>query len=92
MELTSDELEKLEEYAALFLTVDEISLLLSIDARAFKIELKKVDSDIAKRYFHAKIQSKLDIRRQVINYAKRGSPQAELTVKEYISNQTLSER
>jgi IS30 family transposase len=92
MELTEEDLARLEEYAGLFLSVDEIAILLNVNVKDLRIELKRDNSEIGKRYFHAKLMSQLEIRRQVINFAKKGSPQAENSVREYMKKQVLSEK
>ncbi len=91
MEENKTTLELIEEYAGLFLTIDEISLLLDLDPIQFRREISAGKSDNAKAYQKGKLQSMLEMRRQTVMFAKKGSPQAEAFVQEYIASQKQNE-
>lgn len=91
MEENKTILELIEEYAGLFLTIDEISLLLDLDPIQFRREISAGKSAYAKAYQKGKLQSMLEMRRQTVMFAKKGSPQAEAFVQEYIANQKQNE-
>jgi hypothetical protein len=91
MEDNKTNLELIEEYAGLFLTIDEISLLLDLDPIQFRREISAGKSDNARAYQKGKLQSMLEMRRQTVMFAKKGSPQAESFVQEYIANQKQNE-
>lgn len=91
MENEKTTLELIEEYAGLFLTIDEISLLLDLDPILFRREISAGQSAHAKAYLKGKLHSMLEMRRQTVMFAKKGSPQAEAFVKEYIDIQKQNE-
>lgn len=87
-----DEIEKeIEEYAGLFLTVDEISLLLDIDPAELRRDIRHGKSERARAYNRGKLKSILEVRRQTVAFAKKGSPAAEELVQGYIVKQKNNE-
>jgi hypothetical protein len=89
--MDKDLLEKIEEYASLFFTVDEISLMLELDATVFRREVRSAKSEMAKAYHKGKLRTMIEIRRLTVEFAKKGSPQAEAFVKDYIEKQEENE-
>jgi len=75
---------QVQEYAGLFLTIDEICILCDLDPAQFRREVRAGRTRLAKAYLNGKINSMLDVRRLTVEFAKKGSPQAEVMVKEYI--------
>lgn len=92
MNLTEQQLKEIEELAGLFLTYDEIAILLDLDIETFRRELSNKKSAAFKYYFRGKTMSKKIIRENVVKMAKHGSPQAEELVDTYITAQNLFEK
>lgn len=86
-----DTLKNVEEYAALLLTIHEISILCNLDAEELRREIRGGKSEIALAYQRGKLQTIVDIRRQTVLYAKKGSPAAENLVHDYILKQKQHE-
>ena len=84
-------MEKVEEFASLFFTVDEISIMLELSSSDFRREVRYGKSDLAKAYHQGKLKTMVDIRRLTVEFAKKGSPQAEAFVKDYIEKQEENE-
>jgi hypothetical protein len=82
---------QVSEYASLFLTIDEICILCDLDPAQFRREIRSGKTRLAKAYLNGKINSMLDIRRLTVEFAKKGSPQAEILVKEYIEKMDSNE-
>ena len=82
---------QVEEYAGLFLTVDEISILCDLDPQQFRRDVRAGRTRLAKAYLTGKTKSMLEIRRLTVEFAKKGSPQAEAMVKEYIEKMESNE-
>lgn len=91
MEFTPEELEKVKEYAGLFLTWEDIAVLLEKNVDEFREEFRSKEGDLFRAYRFGQVSSKRDLRRPVIKMAGHGSPQAELLADKYISKQSLSE-
>lgn len=95
MELTIDELNKIEEMAAAFMPPAEIAILISIpsDRRDLFIEICKShkSSDIYLYYQRGKLTSKYELRKTVVKLAKAGSPAAEPLADKYILEQLAKE-
>jgi hypothetical protein len=86
-----EDLSKIEEYAGLFLTIDEIAILLDLDPAELRRDIRHGKSARARAYNKGKIQSILEVRRQTVEFAKKGSPAAEELVNTYIINQKKNE-
>ncbi len=91
MNFTDDELNRIEEYAALFLTYEEIAILIDKNCVQFISSAKSKTSPAYKAYMKGKLKTKLEIRKKIIKMAMHGSPQAEMLVNQYISDQEVSE-
>lgn len=91
MELNAEELEKVKEYAGLFLSLEDIAILLEKDLESFRAAFRNKQSELYKAYRLGQVTSKANLRRPVIKMASHGSPQAELLADKYITEQSLSE-
>jgi len=85
------DINKIEELAALFFTIQEIALILDINESELRREIKKPNSDIAKAYYKGKLQTQIELRKQTLKFATKGSPQAEAAMIEFLKKQTSSE-
>ena len=84
MKLSKEKLDQVKEYASLFFTIDEIAILLDLDVVEFRRQVRGKKSDLAQAYLKGKLESMADIRKLTVEFAKKGSPQAEGFVKEYL--------
>ena len=91
MEVSEEILNQVKEYAGLFFTVDEIAILLDIDVVRFRREIRGKTSPLAKAYLKGKLESMAEIRKLTVEFAKKGSPQAEGFVREYLEKMDGSE-
>lgn len=83
--------QKIEEYAGLFLTIDEIAVLIDIDPAQLRREVRQGVSDRAKAYKRGKLKTILEVRRQTVEFAIKGSAAAESLVNTYIAKQQQHE-
>lgn len=91
MQFSVEDIEKLKEYAGLFLTLEEIAVLMDKDLEEFRADFRNKQSELYKAYRLGQVTSKANLRRPVIKMASHGSPQAELLADKYITEQSLSE-
>lgn len=84
-------LEKIEELAGLFLTIEEIAFLCDIDEANLRREIRGKKSPAAKAYYRGKLNTVVAMRRQTLDFAKAGSPQAESLMIEFIDKQDSNE-
>lgn len=91
MNPTFEQLQKVEEYAALFLSPREISCLLGIEHETIADEFHDPRSPLHHAYFRGKTKSKLELRQKVVPLAKLGSPQAQSLTEQYIKEQGQEE-
>lgn len=89
--LSEEELTRLEEYASLYLTVDEIAILLDVNTDDLRRDLKNKYSKNSKAYHRGKLQTTIALRRQTKLFAEKGSPQAEQMMLDFSAKQKLSE-
>lgn len=80
-------LTDVENYAELLLTPTEIAVLLNQDISKFCHEAKKVGSPLQLAYQRGRLKTKTALRTSVINLMKKGSPQAELLVNEFLKDE-----
>jgi hypothetical protein len=85
------ELKLLEEYASLLFTIDEIAGLLKKDAAALRRDIRHGRNQVAETYFKGKMETIIAVRKNIIQFAKKGSPQAEAFVKNYLEQQNNNE-
>jgi len=83
--------KRVEEYAALFLTIEEICILCALEPTHFRREVRNGKSKLAQAYLGGKLRSMVEIRRMTVEFAKKGSPQAESLVKEYLEKMESNE-
>ena len=91
MEFTDDELKKIEEYAALFLSYEEIAIMIDKNYEKFTSAAKSKLNPAYKAYMKGKLKTKIELRQKIVKMALHGSPQAEMLVSQYISDQEVSE-
>ncbi len=82
---------EVEKYASLFLTIDEICILCALEPSQFRREVRNGKSKLAQAYLKGKLESMVQIRRMTVEFAKKGSPQAESLVREYIEKMESNE-
>jgi hypothetical protein len=84
-------IELLEEYASLFLTIDEIAILLNADAESLRREIRHGKNETAVAYQRGKLKTIVEIRKQQVMFAKKGSPSAENLLNGYLIKQQKNE-
>ena len=65
-------------------TIDEIAILLDMDEVQFQREIREKKTPLAKAYLKGKLESMAEIRKLTVEFAKKGSPQTEGFIKEYL--------
>ena len=89
--MTKEKLELVKKYAGLFLTIDDIAILLDLDPVVFRREVRGRNSELAKAYLKGKLESIVDIRELTVEFGKKGSPQAESFIKDYYERMEANE-
>jgi hypothetical protein len=69
---------------------DEIYLC-HTSAEDLRREIKGQNTDRAKAYLKGKLRTVTELRRQTLQFAKKGSPQAEAAMLDFLAKQNLSE-
>lgn len=91
MEYDNEILDQVKELTSLYMTIDEIAMALDLDPVRFRREVRHKKTDLAKAYLKGKLETTIAVRRQIVEFAKKGSPQAEAFVKEYQERQEGAE-
>ncbi len=89
--ITQTQLKQVREYASLFFTLEEISLLTMIDLEELRREVNFGHSELNNAYWIGKMQGQLALRKQVKEWAEKGSPAAEQQMMEWLRDQKESE-
>lgn len=92
MKLDQEQLNKIKELAGLFLRVDEIAISIDVDIEELEEELTNKKSAAFLAYFKGKTESKIALRRNVVEMALQRSPQAEEMVEKYIHQHEAYDR
>ena len=75
----------------MFFTVDDITMMLDLDLVEFRRKIRGKKTPLAKAYLKGKLESMAEIRKLTDEFAKKGSPQAEGFVREYLEKMECSE-
>lgn len=82
----SDTLLQIQPMASSLMQPREIAILLDLDPDKYEHEINhNTNSDIYRHYYKGRLQTKLDMRKIMIQLAKAGSPQAEVLADKYIN-------
>ncbi len=91
MVLTNEQLQLIEEYASLFFNYKQIAISLKIDIAEFIDEITNESSQAYIYYQAGKMKSEIEIRKQIIQMAKLGSPAAQTEAIKLIKTQRIIE-
>lgn len=83
---------KIQELAGLFLSIDEIVILLDLDRKEFISQIKQKKGAMYHSWLLGKTLSKKEIHENIIKMAKKGSPAAEDTANKMLANMELDTR
>lgn len=89
--ITQTQLEQVREYASLFFTLEEISILTMIDLEELRREVNFGHSELNNAYWLGKMNGQIPLRKQVKEWAEKGSPAAEGQLLEWLKQQNESE-
>jgi IS30 family transposase len=91
MNLTDEQLTQIEEYASLFCSIEEISLLIDVDEATLRREIRNRSSQASRFYHRGKLSTQVRLRKQMKLFAEKGSPQAEQNMKQLYERQVNNE-
>ena len=91
MNLNEEQLAVIRDMASHFMPPSEISVMIGVSADDFRSCLQDENHPAYRAYKEAKIASVLELRRKIVGMAKKGSPQAEVLVNQFIQDQILGE-
>lgn len=89
--MNQEQLDQIEQYAALLLTVSDIALLMDLDEDWLREVVRLKVSPVAKAYHKGKLSTVVKLRESVLKFAEKGSPQAEQLADSYLQKQKRSE-
>lgn len=92
MDLETKDIEKIKEMAGLFFTIEEIADFLGLNRRDLAIQVRKRETTISKAYWTGKFDKMIELRRKVVEYAQKGSSQADALVDQFLKNQQMFEK
>lgn len=91
--MTAEQIKKLQEYAAALLTPAEIAILLNLpleERNSFTVRCRSQQGSEEYEAFHrGRLQTKLELRQNIIKLAKAGSPAAEPLALKFIQEQNI---
>lgn len=84
-------LKQIEFLAGLFFTIEEISIRLNLNETELRREIRGKTTPRAQAYTKGKMDQILELRKELIKYAKKGSNQADTIVTQLINKQKQGE-
>lgn len=90
MNFTDEQLAEIELMGSCFFTYKDIAVLLEVDPKELKEILEDQNSEVYKSYEKGRLKSELEVRKSVVDLAKRGSSQAQEMVLKYITDIKIS--
>ena len=88
---TTKQLEKIKEYASVFMRVTDIAILLDLDIDKLKNDIQTNDNEAFKAYHKGKLETVLTYQTQEVQLGLDGSPLSAELIKEFITNQNMDE-
>ncbi len=89
MELTTEQLNEIENLSSLFFSFEDIAALMQLDFKQLVAQFNNLNSDAAKAFKRGKLISEKQIREQIISMAKLGSPAAQVEAMKLLQKQTI---
>lgn len=91
--MTNDQLKQLQEYAAALLSPDEIAILLDLpldERKSFTVRCRSQQGSVEyEAFYRGRLQTKLELRQNIIKLAKAGSPAAEPLALRFLKEQNI---
>ena len=91
MEVNQEQLALINEYAGCLMNISDIAVLLGFDEDELRNEIGNKHSTTSKAYRKAKAEVVFELRKQEIEMAKLGAPQAVELIQKYIIDQKVQE-
>lgn len=76
MNYSNNELEQIEKFAAIYLTITDIAVILDVPADVLRADIADRSTDVSKAYRKGKVSSKVKLHAQEMMLAQVGSPLA----------------
>lgn len=76
MKFTNEQLENIEKWAAIYMPISDIAILLSIPADMLRDEIRNKNTEVSIAYHRGKASSRLKLHHQEMLLAQVGSPLA----------------
>ncbi len=76
MTFTKEQLENIEKWAAIYMPISDIAILLSIPADMLRDEIRNKNTEVSIAYHRGKASSRLKLHHQEMLLAQVGSPLA----------------
>ena len=76
MKFTNEQLENIEKWAAIYMPISDIAILLSIPADMLRDEIRNKNTEASLAYHRGKASSRLKLHHQEMLLAQVGSPLA----------------
>lgn len=76
MEYSEEVLEQIEKYAAIYLPISDMAVILDIHPEKLRMDINNRNTEVSKRYHRGKAASKVKLHHQEMQLAYVGSPLA----------------
>lgn len=90
MQLTNEQLEMLETMGANFFPIKDIAIVIEVNEHQLKQAIKDVSTEAHKRYHKGKLLTELELRKSIVDLAKRGSNPAQKMLLELLTDMRSS--
>lgn len=90
MQLTEDQIKKVEELAYCLMKPHEIAIILGLDSTAFKNQLRVPNSQVYLAFYAGYYLSKSEINESIVSHATAGSSPAQTLATRFITDIDIS--
>ena len=86
---SNEQLQQVNELAAVFFTPREISIIMEMDEETFMDDVNREDHPLSKAFLSGKLKSEFEVRKSIVQLAKSGSSPAQAMSMELIKQNNL---
>lgn len=91
MEFSKEQLRQVEELSSIFCSICEIAMKLDVDEKLLRRTIRNRNSEISIFYNMGKLDTQINLRKQIKLFAEKGSPQAQQFMSELYEKQIGNE-
>lgn len=90
MQLTNEQLEMIEKFGAHFFSYKQLAIVIQVNPIKLKEQINDSTTEAHRRYFKGALMTELELRKSIVDLAKRGSNPAQKMLLELLTDMRSS--